>query len=78
VGIVERGPYTNDVMPSEGRHYVTVFVVARSTRGTPEVREPDKCDGWSWHAWSDLPGNLFQPLRTLVAQGYAPRAVDST
>lgn len=66
------GPYTNDVMPAENRHYVTVFVIAEAEHGTPEVREPDKCAGWGWFDWHALPEPLFQPLRSLVAGGYAP------
>ena len=72
VEVFARGPYTNDVMPNEGKHYVTVFVLARAEHGTPAVMEPEKCDGWSWFHWSALPGNLFQPLQSLVSQGYAP------
>ena len=72
IQVVGQGPYTNDVMPTERKHYVTVFVLARSELGEPKVREPDKCEGWSWFAWSELPNNLFQPLQSLVAQGYSP------
>lgn len=68
------GPYTNDVMLEEGKHYVTCFVLAEFDRGEPEIREPDKCEGWSWFAWSELPDNLFQPLQNLVALGFRPAA----
>ena len=33
VQILRQGPYTNDAMPAEGKHYVTVIVVASSTEG---------------------------------------------
>ena len=54
---------TNDIFEAEDRHYVTLFYVARSFSGTPEVREPDKCDAWQWWPWQALPENLFLPLR---------------
>jgi 8-oxo-dGTP diphosphatase len=72
VYVIGRGPYTDDVMPNEGKHYITVFVLARSEQGTPQVREPAKCEGWSWFPWSELPSTLFQPLQSLVSQGYIP------
>src|SRR5689334_21244791 len=40
------GPFTNDFFADEGRHYVTLFVVADYAGGTPEVREPHKCERW--------------------------------
>ena len=72
VTVTKLGPYTNDVMAAEGKHYVTVFVLARCEHGSPVVREPEKCEGWSWFRWSELPNNLFQPLQSLVSQGYTP------
>lgn len=66
------GPYTNDVFASEGKHYVTHFVVAHSDLGQPQVCEPHKCAGWQWFRWSELPTPLFQPLATLHASGFVP------
>lgn len=66
------GPYTNDVMPEVGRHYLTVFVRAAVEAGEPLLKEPARCAGWHWFAWSALPPALFQPLRTLVQSGYVP------
>jgi 8-oxo-dGTP diphosphatase len=50
-----------------------LFVVAVSDEGEPAVREPDKCLGWHWFRWSELPSPLFQPLRTLVSSGFVPK-----
>ena len=66
------GPYTSDVFASEGKHYITLFVVAQSSSGHPVVCEPDKCAGWQWFLWSALPQPLFQPLATLHASGFVP------
>ena len=67
-----RGPYTNDIFPEEGRHYVTLFVVASSRPGTPRVYEPDKCECWQWFCWSNLPQPLFPPLASLEQSGFVP------
>ncbi|TBV11919.1 nucleotide triphosphate diphosphatase NUDT15 [Stutzerimonas kirkiae] len=65
-------PYTSDVIAPEGKHYVTLFVVAQSNSGDPVICEPEKCLGWHWFRWSELPHPLFQPLATLHATGFAP------
>jgi 8-oxo-dGTP diphosphatase len=69
---VRAGPFTNDVMAAEGKHYVTLFVIADNAVGEPEVREPAKCRRWAWFDWSDLPKPLFQPLHTLKRSGFQP------
>lgn len=69
------GPYTNDVFSAEGRHYVTLFLLAEVAAGDPQVLEPDKCEGWHWCDWHALPQPLFQPLQSLVASGWAPPGV---
>jgi 8-oxo-dGTP diphosphatase len=77
LGRLSRGPFASNVFHAEGRHYVTLFVVAQALAGEPEVREPDKCAGWSWFAWPALPEPLFEPLRSLVATGYSPFGPDA-
>lgn len=72
---IEPAPYTNDFMPGESRHYVTCFVHAHAGPGEPRILEPEKCLAWSWFDWSDLPGDLFRPLRSLVEQGFDPTAL---
>lgn len=66
------GPYTNDIFAAEGRHYITLFVVADYAGGTPEVCEPDKCARWEWVTWDALPEPLFLPALNLRRSGYAP------
>jgi 8-oxo-dGTP pyrophosphatase MutT (NUDIX family) len=54
---VEWGHATNDVMRSEGKHYVTIFMLATHAFGggqEPQTMEPDKCDGWCEYSWKDL------------------------
>jgi 8-oxo-dGTP diphosphatase len=70
-------PYTSDVFPDEGRHYVTLFVQARC-HGEPQRLEPERCEGWQWFRWSALPQPLFRPLASLQASGFVPEgAVES-
>jgi len=66
------GPYTNDVFQDEGMHYITLYVVGRWKNGKPRICEPDKCDGWEWFDWGDLPENLFIPLRNLKQTTFSP------
>jgi len=72
VAALERGPYTNDVFASEGKHYITLFLVARHAGGEPVAREPEKCDGWAWFGWDELPAPLFLPIQNLLALGWSP------
>lgn len=66
------GPFTNNVFEAEEKHYVTVFVIAASASGILTNREPQKCEGWAWFPWLDLPEPLFAPLVTLRDQGFVP------
>ena len=70
--VTELGPYTNDVFREAKEHFLTVFVVARGIQGVPRNLEPDKCEGWAWFAWDELPSPLFLPLQNLLAIGWRP------
>lgn len=72
-GSVALGPYTNDVFPVEGRHYVTLFASARLPAGqVPRIMEPHKADAMDWFGFDRLPDPLFVPLRNFLAQGNRP------
>lgn len=70
------GPYVGNLFESVGRHYVTLFMLASPAGGEPRTMEPDKCDGWSWFDWHDLPSPLFPPLASLREQGWLPPAAE--
>ena len=72
IGKIEIGPYTNDVFADEQKHFVTLLVIARNTIGAPTNQEPDKCEGWLWFRWNELPAPMFKPLENLVKAGYKP------
>ncbi len=63
---------TNDLHLNEGKHYVTVVMKAEYDSGNAKVMEPDKCEGWDWFAWDDLPQPLFLSIQNLIASGYRP------
>lgn len=62
-------------MASEGKHYVTVFMVCARADEMQEARvmEPEKCEGWEWCEWRELvrvlgedEERLFLPLVNLL------------
>lgn len=73
------GHVTNDPMPSESKHYVTIFMLG-TYRGEvrPKTMEPNKCEGWSSFSWNELKGlrargKLFGPLDRLVQE--SPKSI---
>ncbi|KAJ3999255.1 NUDIX hydrolase domain-like protein [Lentinula boryana] len=44
---------TNDVMVTEGKHYVTIWVACEmvDVQAAPENLEPEKCEKWEWVNW---------------------------
>ena len=65
---------TNDIMSSERKHYVTIFMKATSTQ-EPRNMEPEKCEGWKSYSWTELKEmydhdrqQLFGPLAKLVEE----------
>lgn len=55
-------------------HYVTAFVrsMAAEPQQVPQNLEPDKCDGWDWYPWDNLPSPLFDPLQKMINSGFNP------
>ncbi len=66
------GPYTNDVFVDEGKHYVTLFVLASAPSGSPRLMEPEKCAEWGWYEWDSLPTPRFLSIDHLLELGYRP------
>ncbi len=67
---IRRGPYTNDIFKEEGKHYVTLFVIADFSDGEVRVMEPDKCEKWEFFEWDNLPEPLFTPIQNLLKQKF--------
>ena len=66
------GPYTNDIFETEGRHYVTLYVISDYDSGEISLKEPDKCEAWDWFSWEVLPFPRFLPITNLLKQGFNP------
>ena len=69
---------TNDVMPVDGKHYITIFMLVRVPEGQePQNLEPHKCAGWQWILWDELEAlpqdRLFIPIVSLLGLGYRPQ-----
>lgn len=65
-------PYTDDMFNThlpDGKHYVTLYVIADYVGGEAQVMEPDKCEKWDWFAFDDLPHPLFMPIYNLLHSG---------
>lgn len=65
---IEKLTFTNDIFEKEGKHYVTLFVLALCDSGEPQVTEPDKCKQWLWCKLNNLPEPLFLPLSNLLKE----------
>lgn len=62
--------YTADVFEVEGKRYITLYLKAPCPTeiGEPVVMEPDKCVEWRWVTPGEWPGELFLPIKNLLAQ----------
>ncbi len=55
---------TNDIMPADDKHYISIWVEADWDSGEPQLMEPDKVEKLEWHTFQDLPQPLFEPCWT--------------
>lgn len=69
---VRFGSVTNDIFEKEGKHYITLFVIADHDSGEVKVLEPDKCERWEWFDWDHLPTPLFLPIQNLLKTDFRP------
>jgi 8-oxo-dGTP diphosphatase len=58
---------TNDVMESEQKHYLTVWVEADYVSGEALAAYPEKVEEVAWAAWDALPEPLFAPFHNLLS-----------
>jgi 8-oxo-dGTP diphosphatase len=59
--------WSNDVMPEEGLHYVTLFLSVNLPGDTEaELKEPDKTEEWKWFKLHEQPSNIFAPTAKLL------------
>ena len=53
---------TNDILEEIDEHFVTIIMTADYSSGEVTLKEPEKCEGWGWFDWNDLP----EPLSSSV------------
>ncbi|KAL8218589.1 hypothetical protein R6Q57_021962 [Mikania cordata] len=67
---------TNDVFTEAAKQLHLVAVYMRASLADPEQLpqniEPEKCYGWDWYDWKNLPQPLFRPLETVLKSGFSP------
>jgi 8-oxo-dGTP diphosphatase len=70
---VRFGTVTNDIF-EEGKHYITICMVADYDSGEVRVLETEKCEKWEWFDWEKdrLPEKLFLPQINLLKQHFDP------
>ena len=78
-GLVIKSPrivgLTEDMFAEEGKHYVTLWLVAHWISGEPVIREPTKCSQLCWVDLGDLPQPLFLTVRNMLKNDELTAAV---
>jgi 8-oxo-dGTP diphosphatase len=71
--------YTTEAVIDENNHWITVFMIAKVPSTTEAVNsEPEKCEGWEWMAWDDVPVPRFLPLDNILRDAsFTPKGVES-
>jgi len=67
VGEVTFRAVTNDLFEAEGRHYITLWMTARTGAGEPMIAAEDEVGEWGWFDLEHLPQPLFLPLHNLLS-----------
>lgn len=60
------GPWVENVMEEGKKHYISLFVLIDQFEGEPQLLEPNKCEGWHWFSWDELPTPLFAPMNSFI------------
>lgn len=62
------GPWVENLMEDCEKHYITLFVFIDSFIGEPALLEPNKCEGWQWFTWDNLPQPLFPSISSVIVK----------
>ncbi len=63
---------TNDIMPGDSKHYVTIYMIGEYAGGEVHANEPEKNNEFQWLEWENIPQPRFIPLENLFKAGYKP------
>ena len=55
------------------KHYITLFAYVSDFIGEPQLTEPDKCEGWEWFDWRNLPRPYYPTIDYLFEKGELER-----
>jgi len=50
----------------EPKHYIHIGLIARWKKGEIINLEPDKCEGWEWYNFSELPAPIFEMAKLSI------------
>ena len=64
---------TNDIFRKDEKHYVTIWVTSRLSKGNPRITEPDKFIELGWYDFKNLPTPLFLPWKQLLKSDFLPK-----
>lgn len=67
---VEVVSITNNIMPKDNVHSITIWLKTPFLGGEPQIREPDKFVDQNWFTLESLPQPLFQPWNELLSQEF--------
>lgn len=74
---VRFGFVTNDPLPEENKHYVTIWMTSDAMKGAERIMEPEKCDGLQWCDATSLPEPLFYNWKTMMSEGHFEKVMQA-
>jgi 8-oxo-dGTP diphosphatase len=69
------GTVTNDIFEEDGKHYITVNMLADWKSGEPRTMEPGKLEDFTWFSWDNLPEDIFLTVQNMKKQGFRPEGI---
>ncbi len=69
---------TNKTFLVAGRQYITLLVSSEYQSGEVKTLEPDKCGGWQWFDYRQLPTPLFEPINLFLAQNALTQSISDS
>ncbi len=60
--------FTDKPFEVNQQQYITLLVSCVCDSGEAQALEPEKCEGWQWFAYPEMPTPLFLPINNFLAQ----------
>jgi 8-oxo-dGTP diphosphatase len=67
IGEIEHLLTTEQILPDDRQHWVSLIYVSRNSRGEPQLTEPDKLSAFGWYDLDNLPRPLSAFATAAVA-----------